>query len=121
MNNRKHSDEERAAFREAAADHMRVNMTPEEESIWPFLKDRGFEAQVPLFSPRYRLGVVTDFYHRERKVRVEVDGPQHRPMADQRQDRKLKADLEVLTVRFTNQQVREKLPWVLETLSKLLD
>lgn len=121
MNNRKHSDEERAAFRAAAAQVMRYNMTSEEETIFQWLKDRGFEAQVPLFSPRYRLGIVADFYNRKRNIRIEIDGPQHQTTPDQRQDRKLKTDLGVTTLRFTNQQIREELPLVLETLTKLLD
>lgn len=123
MNASKRTPEERAAFRAAAAAAMRRNMTPEEEIIWPWLRDRGVEAQTPLFSPRYNLGVVTDFYHREKRLRIEIDGPQHRKKAtaEAREDRKLKTDLEVMTLRFTNQQVREELEWIKTTLSKLLD
>lgn len=100
---------------------MRREMTEEEDSLWPFLKDRGFSAQVPLFMTRYNKGIVADFYHLRLKLRIEVDGPQHKRSADQREDRKLLADLGLTTLRFTNKQVRSRLPWVLETLSELLD
>ena len=96
-------------------------MTEEEEILWPFLKDRDFQAQVPLFMTRYNKGIIADFYHSGLKLRIEVDGPQHKKTADTREDRKLLTDLGLTTVRFTNKQIQKRLAWVRETLSKLLD
>lgn len=123
MNRSMRTMNEREEFREMAADAMRREMTPEEETIWGLLRNHGWQAQaqVPMELPKYNKAVILDFYHPGLRVALEIDGPQHRKTRDSRRDRKLMASMGIPTLRFSNRQVRTKFEWVRETLWKLLD
>lgn len=80
--------------------------TPQEETLWTILEPMGFERQMSVFSARYNKGWILDFCHPEQLLAIEVDGPCHQKVRDQRRDRKLAASLGIRTLRFSNKQIR---------------
>jgi very-short-patch-repair endonuclease len=67
-------------------------------------------------------GFRLDFFFPDAWLAVEVDGPIHgdRQIEDLERDASLK-DFGIQTVRFTNEEVFESAPFVIETMSRLLN
>jgi very-short-patch-repair endonuclease len=100
-----------------AAHEMRRRPTPAERQLWEALKGRQlrglrFRRQAPLF------GYIADFYCPAASLVIEVDGEIHadQKQYDQQRDRNL-ADRGYSVLRFTNQQVTDELPRVLEVIA----
>lgn len=89
-------------------------MTLSEIVLWREVKGKKlgvrFSTQIPV--DRY----IVDFYCKDLKLAIEVDGSIHFREGQQEQDKKRQARLEslgVTVIRFTNAEVENKLTWVL--------
>ena len=87
---------------------MRSAPTVAEAKAWEVLRQLGFERQVSVTTPRHRSagatnGHILDFYHRKKKLCVEIDGGVHARTKgkDGRRDRALLA-IGISTLRFPN-------------------
>jgi very-short-patch-repair endonuclease len=103
------------------ARRLRAEAPGPEETLWRELRDRRldgwkFRRQTPI------AGFVVDFCCWEARLTVEVDGAQHaaRPIADAERRRAIEAN-GFLEIRFTNDEVRERLGWVLTEIRRALD
>lgn len=103
------------------AKQLRRNMTPEEEKLWNFLKERPSGYKFRRQHPFYRY--ILDFYCHQLKLVIEVDGVSH--------DRKTQKEWDVLRtetilefglqeIRFTNEEVNDHFEDVKERIQKLL-
>jgi very-short-patch-repair endonuclease len=98
---------------------LRQRQTPMEEILWEALRDRRlndlkFRRQHPVAGANY----VVDFLCYEAKLVVELDGGIHHQQKDA--DQKRQSEIEALgyrVVRFTNDDVRNDLQWVLATIA----
>ena len=101
---------------EAAARHLRRNMTPAEQKLWEALKAKKlgglkFRAQHPV-GP-----FILDFYCPARKLVVELDGEVHEEQADYDESRTQQLEnYGHRVIRFRNEEVLEDLPSVLERI-----
>lgn len=103
----------------ALALQLRQNMTFAEVLLWNELK-RGpmqgfdFDRQRPIDA------FIVDFYCKDLRLAIEVDGESHSwedaPEADARRQDRLEA-LGVRFLRFTNADVKQRLPWVLDEIT----
>ena len=101
---------------------LRRRQTPAEEILWQCLRDRRLDGYK--FRRQHPLGrCIADFYCREAKLVIELDGPVH-DQPDQRdydqvREQELKArGLRVL--RFKNGEVEKNLAGVLQEISRVL-
>ena len=102
---------------------MRKNPTHAERILWGKLRKRrmlGYKfRRQHILAPH-----IVDFYCIKAKLVIEVDGAVHSDTdsvdSDQRRDRSLQRGHDVDILRFTNQQVRRKLPRVLATIRSFL-
>jgi very-short-patch-repair endonuclease len=111
MNQSTRSNQERAAFRSANAERMKLWPTQAERALWIVLAPLGFERQVSIESARRTgRGYILDFYHRAAGICVEVDGAYHGRNCgrDGRRDRDLRM-LGIETIRLKNSEVLGKL------------
>ena len=103
------------AKRELALE-LRRSMTAAEETLWQRLKaDRlgglHFRRQQVIH------GYIVDFYCHQRRLAVEVDGEVHRSQRQRDQTRdELLAEAGVRVLRFTNEQVTERVEEVLQAI-----
>ncbi|MFN8209092.1 MAG: endonuclease domain-containing protein [Bacteroidales bacterium] len=103
------------------AKRMRREPTPAEEALWQILRNRNvhglkFRRQHPI------LFYIADFYCHELRLIVEVDGGIHSTPAQMKKDWERTANLEangIRVVRFTNEQVLERMSEVVEVLKKM--
>lgn len=108
MNLRDKCSPEKKAF----ARHLRKNMTLAEDRLWQALRRRSMGHS---FKPqRIIRGFIVDFYCPHVWLIIEVDGSSHdgREQEDAIRDQ-IMSDLGFLTLRFSNQEVLERLPDVL--------
>ena len=104
----------------AFARRLRRQATAFEDGLWQQLRGRRlagtkWRRQAPV-SP-----YVVDFLCPAARLVVEVDGAQHG--ADALYDARRSAELEaqgLTVIRFTNAQVRDRLPWVLDAIRQAL-
>ena len=108
---RLHSEEQRRQFRKLRAAFMTRNPTAAEAKAWIYLARMGFVRQYSIETPRHRSagatnGWILDFYHKDAKLCIEIDGSVHRKTRgrDGRRDRALAA-LGIRTLRFPNSLV----------------
>jgi very-short-patch-repair endonuclease len=98
------------------ARRLRRNMTPAEKALWQALRANQLDG---LHFRRQQViaGYIADFYCHAAALIVEVDGPVHagQKVADQERSEGL-AGLGFEVIRFTNGQVLEELPRVLEEI-----
>jgi len=103
------------------ARELRRRMTPEERTLWEHLRARRLNG---LKFRRQQVidGFIVDFYCHAAGVVVEVDGAAHRQRADYDVERDRMLTLRGLHVlRFTNHQVCERLPEVLERIARVCE
>src|ERR1043166_400259 len=100
---------------------LRNDLTAEETILWGALKNRfpdcKFRRQHPL--SKY----IADFYCHKLKLIIDVDGSIHSLKKNITQDKLRQQDLENLGIkvlRFTNEQVRNKMETVLEKINDLI-
>ena len=69
-----------------------------------------------------RRGGIVEFCCYEARLTIEVDGSHHAAQAegDAERRRRIEAD-GFVELRFTNDEVRERLPWVIEEIRRALD
>ncbi len=103
------------------ARELRRNQTPEEQVLWRALRNRflnvKFRRQWPIG------GYIVDFVCFEAKLIVELDGSQHAEEAARAYDAVRTEFLEAAgftVIRFWNNEVRENLDGVLETIQRNL-
>jgi very-short-patch-repair endonuclease len=98
------------------AQHLRRNPTRAERRLWIYLKGRqrcnyDFHRQKPLLS------FIVDFFCCELFMAIEIDGPSHDKRAEyDRQREAALARYDVVILRFTNEQVMERVKDVLATI-----
>ena len=99
---------------------LRQRLTPAEEKLWPFLRNRRFKGlkfrrQHPI--DRY----IVDFICIEKKLVIEVDGGIHQLPEQKEYDRNRTADLEGYGLRvlpFTNEEILNDVFKVLKEIEK---
>ena len=103
------------------ARRLRAEAPGPEEVLWKQLRNRRldgwkFRRQTPI------AGFIVDFCCWEARLSIELDGAQHaaQPLADAERRRAIEAD-GFLEIRFTNDEVRERLHWVLTEIRRALD
>jgi very-short-patch-repair endonuclease len=103
------------------ARRLRAEAPGPEEVLWKQLRNRRldgwkFRRQTPI------AGFVVDFCCWEARLSIELDGAQHaaQPLADAERRRAIEAN-GFLEIRFTNDEVRERLQWVLTEIRRALD
>ncbi|WP_238178368.1 endonuclease domain-containing protein [Calothrix sp. 336/3] len=101
---------------------LRNNLTPAETKIWAKL--RGRQVENCKFRRQYSIGAfVVDFYLPELKLAIEIDGESHiQPRAmEYDQERQLFLEAKGIRVmRFTNEQVYQKLDGVVEAIAQTI-
>jgi very-short-patch-repair endonuclease len=101
------------------AREMRKNPTPAEDALWQHLRLNQLGVK---FRRQHAIGpFIVDFYAREARLIIEVDGPIHKKQKEY--DEMRQAYLESLgyrVVRFTNEQVLQNMDAVLAILQKVL-
>jgi very-short-patch-repair endonuclease len=92
-----------------------------EDTLWRQLRNRRldgwkFRRQTPIG------GFVVDFCSYEARLTIELDGAHHalQPLADAERRRAIEAN-GFMETRFTNDEVRERLDWVLTEIRRALD
>jgi very-short-patch-repair endonuclease len=104
-----------------AARRLRAIETSAEEMLWNALRDRRldgwkFRRQFPI------AGFVADFGCVAARLTIEVDGKHHADQLESDRAReKAIAAAGYLEIRFTNEEVRERLAWVLQEIRRTLD
>ena len=103
------------------ARRLRAEAPGPEEVLWKELRNRRlddwkFRRQTPM------AGFVVDFCCSEARLTIELDGAQHaaQPVADAERRRAIEAN-GFLEIRFSNNDVRERLGWVLTEIRRALD
>ena len=103
------------------ARRLRAEAPGPEEVLWKELRNRRldgwkFRRQTPI------AGFIVDFCCWEARLSIELDGAQHaaQPLADGEPRRAIEAN-GFLEIRFTNDEVRERLQWVLTEIRRALD
>jgi very-short-patch-repair endonuclease len=101
---------------EAAARHLRRNMTPAEKKLWEALKAKQLGGLK--FRVQHPVGpFILDFYCPARKLVVELDGSAHEEQADYDEARTQQLeDYGYRVIRFRNDEVLTDLPSVLEQI-----
>jgi very-short-patch-repair endonuclease len=95
---------------------MRHAPTPEEELLWQRLRRKQLSGLK--FRRQHPIGrFIVDFYCSEAKVVVEIDGPIHQEQQsdDEARTRYLES-LGLKVIRFSNQQTRDDIDWVLKQI-----
>ena len=100
------------------AQELRENPTPAEEILWEHLRERKMEGEK--FRRQHpSKKFVVDFYCYKHRLGIELDGKQHAEPVNQFYDMDRTEVLNGYTVhilRFTNQDVYDRLNFVLETI-----
>ncbi|MEZ2413652.1 endonuclease domain-containing protein [Muriicola sp. E247] len=104
------------------AKKLRNNMTYAEIALWREIKNKKlgvrFSRQIPI--DRY----IVDFYCKDLRLAVEVDGSVHFEEGNHENDLKRQTRLESLGVRlirFSNPDVKNNLSWVLDEIRKEIE
>ena len=105
----------------AYAKELRKNMTLGEIALWREIKSKKlgfrFSRQIPI--DQY----IVDFYCKNLKLAIEVDGSVHFEEGHQEKDLKRQKRLEsldVTVIRFSDLDVKNNLSWVLEEISNTI-
>ena len=90
------------------AQELRRNMTAEERHLWyDFLK----RLPVPVKRQKNIGNYILDFYIPSAKLAIEIDGRQHK-LAENREDDRIRDEflnsLEIMVVRYTNDDIRNR-------------
>ena len=102
----------------AKAKAMRLHPTRPEFVLWQRLRLKAlgvkFRPQAPMW------GYIADFYCPRHNLVIELDGQCHDAERDARRDRNLEAH-GLLVLRFKNQDVIERIPFVLDKIRRFLN
>lgn len=100
------------------ARNLRHAMTKSEKVLWHYLRRKyvlGYK-----FRRQQPIGYyIADFYCHELMLVIEVDGPIHMRKDRQEHDRNRTAVMErfgIEVIRFTNQDVKDRIDWVIESI-----
>jgi very-short-patch-repair endonuclease len=85
-------------------------MTDTERMLWTRLRRNGVGPQFRRQQIIY--GFVADFYCHSAALAIEIDSPSHDPEYDRERDR-IFAEHGIRVLRFTNDDVRNRIGWVL--------
>ncbi len=104
------------------AKNNRKNATEAEDKLWQEVRNKKingykFRRQHPI------AGYIPDFVCLERRLVIEIDGDYHNEEEQKKYDTlrtTLLKEINYHLIRFTNEQVLEKMPWVLEEIRKFL-
>ncbi|HKB44947.1 MAG TPA: chorismate synthase [Chitinophagaceae bacterium] len=104
------------------AKNNRKNATEAEDKLWQEVRNKKingykFRRQHPI------AGYIPDFVCLERRLVIEIDGDYHNEEEQKKYDTlrtTLLKEINYQLIRFTNEQVLEKMPWVLEEIRKFL-
>jgi very-short-patch-repair endonuclease len=99
------------------AQTQRRKMTSEEQRLWQYL--RGSRLGSNFRRQQIVQGFVADFYCNPARLAIEADSPSHDRGYDAERDR-IFASLGILVLRFTNEQIRNDLPHVLQTIRETI-
>lgn len=104
------------AWKTERARHYRENPTLAEARIWYRVRlcqldCLRFRRQAPM------LGWIVDFYCPAARLVIEIDGAYHDPELDDHRDAAMERK-GFYVLRFTNDQVFERLDWVLDTIKR---
>lgn len=106
----------------AFGQQMRANPTPAEDALWQALRNRQL-ANIK-FRRQHSIGqFIVDFFSPDHKLIIEVDGAVHSNPGQAEYDAGRTHDLEALgykIIRFTNSQVLNKLPSVLNEITTVI-
>jgi len=108
-------------FTRTAARRLRAQRTSAEDLLWQQLRNRRldgwkFRRQVPV------AGHVVDFACEAARLTIEIDGKHHAEQVELDEARRAKIEAcGYLEIRFTNDEVRSRLDWVLEEIRRVLD
>jgi cyclase len=103
------------------ARELRNNLTPAEQIFWLRLKE-----QFPKYKFRRQHPIsiyIADFYSHKLKLVIEIDGPIHNSNEAKFNDQKRQHDLEnlnLMVIRFTNDQVKNDIESVIEMISSTI-
>ncbi len=106
---------------EECARQLRRELTPAERRLWHHLR-RGQLAGCE-FRRQYPIGrFIVDFYCPQAKLVIEVDGDSHANQAayDAERSSWLQTQKQCQVMRFTNVEIHENLPGVLDTITAVL-
>ncbi len=101
--------------------HLRQNTTDPERILWSVLRGKNLGVKF-----RRQQGVgsyIADFYAAKLKLVVEVDGDSHFDVEGLAYDKERDAYMQatgITVLRFTNDQVRENLEWVLAAIQDVI-
>lgn len=97
-------------------------MTVEEIALW--LRLKGNQLEDTKFRRQHSIGeYIVDFYCRSARLAIEIDGGYHDAKDIQGYDRQRQNEIEGLGIqflRFTNEQVRDNMPGVIEAIRERL-
>ena len=100
------------------ARQLRKKLTPAEQTFWLRLKENFPEYK---FRRQHPISIyIADFYCHKLKLVIEIDGSVHDSEEAKLNDEKRQNDLESLNltvIRFTNNQVKDKIEFVIEKIS----
>ena len=100
------------------ARELRNKLTPAEQTFWLRLKENFPEYK---FRRQHPISIyIADFYCHKLKLVIEIDGSVHDSEEAKLNDEKRQNDLESLNltvIRFTNNQVKDKIEFVIEKIS----
>ncbi|MBV8566860.1 MAG: DUF559 domain-containing protein [Methylobacteriaceae bacterium] len=103
------------------ARRLRANSTGPEDTLWQQLRNRRldglkFRRQVPI------AGFIVDFCCYDLGLTIEIDGRQHLHQAELDRDRRDLVERHgFLELRFTNDEIKERLAWVIEEIRRGAD
>src|ERR1700733_15222975 len=110
-----------AERRTEIARKLRVNSTATEDKLWQVLRGRRldglkFRRQVPI------AGFIADFCCHDLGLTIEVDGKQHLDQIERDQARRDLIERHGFNeLRFTNDEMKERLDWVVEEIRRAAD
>lgn len=97
---------------------LRNNPTPTEILLWKRLVGRQIKNNV-FVRQKVIMGWIVDFYSSHSRVAIELDGKMHDPIADHKRDIHMN-DVGIYVLRFTNDDIYDKIDWVLEKIAESL-
>jgi len=103
------------------ARRLRAHATTSEDILWQQIRDRRldglkFRRQVPI------AGFIADFCCYDLGLTIELDGKHHRAQPEtDAVCRQIIENKGFLELRFTNDEVRERLDWVIEEIRRAVD
>ncbi len=110
-----------STFIKTAARRLRAERTSSEDLLWQQLRNRRldgwkFRRQVPI------AGHIVDFACEAARLTIELDGIHHAEQPDLDTARRERIEAAgYLEIRFTNDDVRSRLDWVIEEIRRVLD